>query len=287
MSEDMNHLSFSQRMGLAPATKIAQVNSIDLHLQNALWNVLTTKLFAVYQSREPAYSSWIIYSNFRDFTEILYSDFYKAPVDQIPTHWSDFVDELRKKFYKMSWHEMYSLIEFVVQINHRGTGQALIENFNKFLSRENSAYRFINEKLVPITSPEEIGEIERAIASSDQYAGVRTHLQTSLGFLTDKLNPDYRNSIKESISAVESLAKKLVGDDKATLGQALKVLEKHHSLHPSLKNAFSALYGYSNDASGIRHSLMDNESTLTQADARFMLITCSAFVNFSIDSTKS
>jgi len=287
MSDDMKHLSFSQRMGLAPAGKVAQVDDIDLPLQNSLWNVLTTKCFAGYESREPAFSTWIRYSNFKNFTELLYTDFYKAPIDKLPIHWPDFLKELRLNYYKMSWHVTYSFIEFVVEMNHRGTGQALIDGFNKVLVRENSAYRFVGGKLVPVTSPEEINEIERAIASSDQYAGARTHLQTSLGLLTDKLNPDYRNSIKESISAVESLAKKLVGDDKATLGQALKVLEKHHSLHPSLKNAFSALYGYSNDASGIRHSLMDNESTLTQADARFMLITCSAFINFAIDSTKS
>lgn len=287
MSEDMNHLSFSQRMGLAPAVKVAQVDNIDTQLKNSLWNVLTLKCLSGYYSRERSFPDRLRTSNFKDFAEKLYSDFYKAPVDTIPSSWSTLKTTIKESYFKMSWHRTYSFIEFIVKLDHHGTKQTLIDEFNIVLARENSAYRFVSGQLVPITSSEEIDEIERAIASSDQYAGARTHLQTSLGFLTDKQNPDYRNSIKESISAVESLAKKLVGDDKATLGQALKVLEKHHSLHSSLKTAFSALYGYTNDASGIRHSLMDNESDLTQADARFMLITCSAFVNFSIDSTKS
>jgi len=287
MSEDPNHLNFSQRMGMAPAVKVTQVDDIDPHLKNSLWNVLTLKCFSGFSSRERLYPDRLQTSNFQNFAEILYSDFYKHPVDSLPSSWSTLKSVMRESYFKMKWHRTYSFIEFIVQMNYRGTGQELIEGFNKVLARENSAYRFVGGKLVPVTSPEEINEIERAIASSDQYAGARTHLQTSLGFLTDKLNPDYRNSIKESISAVESLAKKLVGDDKATLGQALKVLEKHHNLHPSLKTAFSALYGYTNDASGIRHSLMDNESALTQADARFMLICCSAFINFAIDSTKS
>lgn len=286
MSDDMNHLSFSQRMGLVPAIKVAQVDNIDPALKNSLWNVVTLVCLSGYSSRDRNYPDRLRSSNFSDFATILYSDFHKAAVDTIPNYWSKFKETLRESYYKMSWHRTYSFLEFIVKINHRDTGQALIDGFNKALARENSAYRFVSGRLVQITSPEEIDEIERAIASSDQYAGVRTHLQTSLGFLTDKQNPDYRNSIKESISAVESLAKKLVGDDKATLGQALKVLEKHHHLHSSLKNAFSALYGYTNDASGIRHSLMDNESALTQADARFMLICCSAFINFAIDSTK-
>lgn len=135
------------------------------------------------------------------------------------------------------WHRVYSLLEFI----HRNAPEVddnsdeFVKMCNEAFERENSAYRLVGGLVTPITSKDEIAEIERAMANADQYAGVRTHLQTSLGFLTDKQNPDYRNSIKESISAVESLAKKFVGDEKATLGQALKVLEKRHLLHSSLK----------------------------------------------------
>lgn len=286
MPDDQNQLSFSQRMGLAPTVKVAQVDGMDTPLQNGLWNVLLIECFTGFTSRERLYPDRLRSSNFYDFASMLYGDFFKAPIDTLPTGWPSFKEKVRDIYFKMSWHRAYSFLEFVVEMDHRGKGEALVNGFNKVLQRENSAYRFVSGKITPITSTDEIEEIENAISGSDQYAGVRTHLQTSLGFLTDRLNPDYRNSIKESISAVESLAKKLVGDDKATLGQALKVLEKKHHLHPSLKTAFSALYGYTNDADGIRHSLMDNESQLTKADARFMLICCSAFINFAIDSVE-
>jgi hypothetical protein len=39
------------------------------------------------------------------------------------------------------------------------------------------------------------------------------------------------------------------------------------------------MYGYTSDAEGIRHALLE-EPTLEQADAIFMLVTCSAFVNY-------
>ena len=93
--------------------------------------------------------------------------------------------------------------------------------------------------------------------------------------------------MKESISAVESLARHITGDSKATLGSALTVMEKKHNLEPTLKAAFSKLYGYTNDADGIRHSSMEDASMVTKADARFMLICCSAFVNFIIDNKKN
>lgn len=277
-------MDFSQRMGLTPAVKVAQVDSVDTALQNALWNVLTLHLFSRYSPPDRTRPDKLGGSNFQNFAESLFSEFYKVPVDTLPYRWSEFKTTIRDSYFKMTWHRLYSFLEFVIEMNQRSTGETLVENCNKVLERENSAYRFVSGKVTPITSSDEIEEIEKAISGSDRYAGVRTHLQTSLGFLVDRQNPDYRNSIKESISAVESLAKKLVEDDKATLGQALKVLEKKHSLHPSLKIAFSALYGYTNDADGIRHSLLDEASKLTKADARFMLICCSAFINFTIDS---
>ena len=88
----------------------------------------------------------------------------------------------------------------------------------------------------------------------------------------------YRNSIKESISAVESACNITTGS-KATLGQALKALDDKTKVHPALRNAFSSLYGYTSDADGIRHGLLE-EANLDFADAKFMLVVCSAFTNY-------
>lgn len=277
-------MDFSQRMGLRPAIKVAQVESIDRDLQNSLWSVIVLNLFNVYHCSSTSYPNTLRRSNFWPFAVKTYSDFYKAPVDTIPTQWPDLKKTIRTTFFDFKWHRLYSFLEFIVSLDHENTARGLTLEFNRILERENSAYRFISGKITPITSNDEIEEIEKAISAPDNYSGVRTHLQTSLGHLTDRENPDYRNSIKESISAVESLTKKLVGDDKATLGQALKILETKHNLHASLKSAFMTLYGYTSDAGGIRHALLDNTAAPTKADARFMLICCSAFINFAIDS---
>ena len=277
-------LDFSQRMGLAPATKVAQSESIDLELKNSLWNVLTIHLFSKFEPYYNYSGDTIPKSNLEPLLEQLYADFFKIPTDLIPYHWSDFKKYLREVFFELPWHRVYSLLEFFVGAVNIARSKVLIEELNKILERENSAYRFIGGKVTPITSSEEIEEIEKALAASDAYAGARTHLKTSLVLLTDRTNPDYRNSIKESISAVESLVKKLVGDDKATLGQALKILEAKHNLHASMKSAFMTLYGYTSDAGGIRHALLDSSTAPNKADARFMLICCSAFINFAIDT---
>ncbi len=143
-----------------------------------------------------------------------------------------------------------------------------------------SAYRFVDSKLVEINSKEEIVEIESAIRNADKYNSVKTHLSTAIDLLSDRKKPDYRNSIKESISAVESLTKIITKNDKTTLGQALKEIEKKHQIPGSLKAAFSALYGYTSDEGGIRHSLLESGVQVDLEEARFMMVTCSAFVNY-------
>lgn len=97
--------------------------------------------------------------------------------------------------------------------------------------------------------------------------------------MTDRKKPDYRNSVKESISAVESLCMTLSDDPKASLGVALNKIEKTHELHPAFKKALSNLYGYTSDADGIRHALLD-ESNISYSDAKYMLVSCSAFINY-------
>ena len=105
------------------------------------------------------------------------------------------------------------------------------------------------------------------------------HLRRALELLSNRDEPDYRNSIKESISAVEGLVAKTVGADKGTLGQLIKKLEDDIGLHPALRTAFSSLYGYTNDEGGIRHAILESK-TIGFEDAKFFLVVCSAFVNY-------
>ena len=57
-------------------------------------------------------------------------------------------------------------------------------------------------------------------------------------------------------------------------------MEKQHGLAGNLKKGFSAIYGYTSNEAGIRHKLTDEDVQVTQAEARFMLIACSPFVNY-------
>jgi len=61
-----------------------------------------------------------------------------------------------------------------------------------------------------------------------------------------------------------------------------KLEESGTGLQPALVQAFEKMYGYTNDnRSGICHSMID-ESRLGLEDARYMLVTCSAFINYLV-----
>ena len=152
-----------------------------------------------------------------------------------------------------------------------------MEACNGTLEKEMSAFRFANGIITRITGQQEIEEIEKALGSSVEP--VATHLQRALELLSDRSSHDYRNSIKESISAVESLVARIAKTEKGTLGQLLKKLEDSVGLHPALKAAFSSLYGYTSDENGIRHALHESDK-VDFHDAKFMLVVCSTFINY-------
>lgn len=183
-----------------------------------------------------------------------------------------------------SYNEVLDIIWFVCEWLYNNIvpqTDAFYEMFNSVFEQESVGYRFVDTKIVAITDENEIAEIN--MACNCKFDGCKSHMKKAVGFLADMENKDYKNSIKESISAVESVCQIIVGDDKATLGQALKVLKNNGlNLHSALERAMSALYGYTSDEGGIRHCEGLFESNVSFEEAKFMLVSCSAFLNYLI-----
>lgn len=283
-------MKFSQREGLVPIKKVIQKESMDQSLRNGLWNVLTLYCWEAYEqpSSNDYYfgsSDLVKGSNIEYLMKLMWVHYFKLPVDEIQDSWSSCLSDIRAYFFKTQWFHVYDFIEFVIDESELAPKDEIVGAFNFTLERENSAYRIVNGVITELTSDEEIESIENAITSSAPFYGVKSHLNSAVVLYADKQSPDYRNSIKESISAVESLVKQVSNESKATLGEVLKKMEKEGRMHTALKQAFSSLYGYTSDAGGIRHALLD-EDNLTKSEAKFMLVCCSAFINYVIETTK-
>ncbi len=262
---------FSQRKGLKPVAEVIQTKSMNSDLRNSLWNALDE---AIWSPGDFAHD-WN--SGTERFSRALWIHFFKEPIDSRPEYANLTLAKIRGHFFHFKWFEVYDFLEFVVGYYQKFKPN-LVRFLNSILEQELSGYRFVSGKLTDITNTQEIEMLEAAFADS-RFAGVDTHLQRALDLYARRENPDYRNSIKESISAVESMARIVSGNPKAMLSDALRAIEKNGLLHNALKDGFIKLYGYTSDADGIRHAMLE-EPNLKAADAWYFLLSCTSFVNY-------
>lgn len=219
--------------------------------------------------------------------------------------WVYFLNKREAKFYRgnnsyylsaipffegaSEWYLKLNLIEFIIEYLKRNNDGVVryssilnkyIEELNSEFERHKFAYRIVDNKIIEITSKIEIASIETALYNASN--NIQLHLNKALELYSLKPIGDYRNSIKEAISAVESYCREKTNEE--TLGKALNKLETQGIIMPKmLKNAFEKLYAYTNQHdTGIRHALMDDEGKYTPSseEALFMLVSCSSFLNY-------
>ena len=252
---------------------------MDEPLRNKLWSAATLLFFDLVDSNA------VRDSNFGTIMGRLWLHFFKLPLDTLPPTWFSVIAEIRGRFFKWDWYEVYDFVEALAQELEGNHKVQFISLVNSFLESEMSAYRFVGDQIGEFTSATEIKAIEGAIADTHGLQAVQAHLREALVKLTDRQSPDYRNSIKESISAVEAMCQ-LIVKERATLGDALKKLKDVGvNLHPALEKAWGSLYGFTSQEGGIRHAL-SGLPNVTFGEAKYMLVSCSAFVSYVLDLTR-
>lgn len=279
---------FSERHGISSVKDKIQHEHVDKHLRIGLWNVFYECYFKRMSKILPMLNHPLLGAtgDHANFIKKLWANAMKKPIDSIVWDANELGNDIKKYLFECDWGEVYDFIEYAANYYpNQGNNRRFIEECNLILKKELSAYRFVGNKIVQITSDKEIDAIEEAIEAAKPLSTVYTHLDTALEMLADRKNPDYRNSMKESISAVESLCTRIIGEKK-TLTQAINHIEQQGKieLNENLKGALKKLYWYTSDDDGIRHCLTD-EPKVDFEDAKFMLVSCSAFVYYLIEKS--
>jgi AbiJ N-terminal domain 4 len=274
---------FSERHGYRPPPVELDEREIPASLRNGLWDVFREVYLKRIEVSDPAgYNRWTD-PGFKLMCNRVWFEFLRESVDSIPAYPEAALGQLRTRFYNLEFPDLYDFVEFVADTpGANGTfGDASSryrELCNLVFERELCVFRFAGKDLVRISNPEEVQEIEIAVERHHSKA-VREHISIAIRHYSNRSDPDYRNSINESISAVEAAINFALGSKSAGLDGPLKVLSQQYGLHPALSAGFLKLYGYTSDSQGIRHALMDVPK-LKQGDARYMLVACSAFANY-------
>ena len=267
--------SFSKRNKIVSNELNLESISIQFNMRILNTYIIYTKNHTIHLSINDSYISYIE----EVMTELGY--YYKIPKSELDND----TNASNLRYYltisdKLKWYGIYDFIEkslYVVNYDEK-----LLTEYNRIMEEEGVSYRVIDRLVVPIINDEEIKSIQNA--SVTKYEPVNKHIKKALELLQNRTKPDYENSIKESISAVESLCSIITITDgkNNTLGKTLDLLEEEGiHIHVSLKEAFKKIYGYASDEKGIRHAgAIENEAKIE--DAIYMLVSCSAFVNYLI-----
>ncbi|RBL93340.1 AbiJ-NTD4 domain-containing protein [Chitinophaga flava] len=279
-------MKFSERIGITQSQKELQLTTLDDDLKNGLWNIYNVCIYNLISGSNHGSNSLSGIGEL--FANHLWHNFFKLTIDSAPSDYYKLYYSLKKRFYEGEWYETFDLIQesysYLVGINFFKVPQNVENSFNEILEREFSGYRFIQGIIAPITNKHEISELNNAIENTEIFStlnGCNIHLRSALEKLSDKITPDYRNSIKESISAVESICKVISTRPKDTLNSAIDRIKGKIKIHAQLEQGFKNIYNYTSDEGGVRHGMMDTPSCDFE-DAKFMLISCSAFINYLI-----
>jgi hypothetical protein len=163
-------MKFSERYGHNPVRSALQISDIDETLRNRLWNVVCDTFFnsapKTENARKGNYLPYLPneYQLFRDLAH----NFFKETTDTVGVWYTTALARVKAYFFGSPWYGVYDLIDFLADAipNASERGQ-FIESVNQLLKDEMAGYRFVSERIVQITSEEEIAAIEQAMGLPD------------------------------------------------------------------------------------------------------------------------
>lgn len=282
--------SFGDRNKLDPINTEMQIKDLDGRTRTKLSNFIFN-FFKVNDDR--------FYTIFGNLFKYLLSDVFTFDISKYQYEYPpiQFNKYIRPVIMSSTYDAIFSLIEglyryilsIVIDKDDDYRVKGFEEKINNLFKEEYVGYRFFNGIIIPISNDIETNSVKESLETP--FDSVNNHINKALRFLSDRDSPDYKNSIKESISGVESICKIIINDEKASLGQALDKLKGSGiNIHPALLKAYKGIYGYTSDKEGVRHGAGITDNDVSFEDAKYMLVSCSAFINFlkeKIANTKS
>ncbi len=282
-------LKFSDRYGYTSPRKSLIVEELPTVVANAICSILDAlrqKTKEIALGERSYYTDNLTYGMIEKEVWVKYLGKYSG---DLKFYYGE-CDPISVPYFRnttIQWYEKLNLLEFIINYLYdyaqiHNDYYRLVESFvsriNNEFERLFFGYRIIDGIITPIADKIEIETIEETISGNSD--NVKLHIEAALAHYSKRPEPDYRNSIKESISAVECVCREITGE--STLDRAIPKLQaKGIQLNPQFEDGLKKMYYYTNDQrTGIRHALLDDAYVPTIAEAKYMLVVCAAFVNY-------
>lgn len=274
--------SFSERHGFKSVRYEVQIDDFDDETRVAIWNAYYESHYALLTSNQND-----LHRTLTSAAKFYWAKFLKLDLDQF-SDYNVSLAYLKPVITEAQFWRSLDFIEMVVEHQLLSTmTPAFVRAINAVFEEHLVGYRLIGAQVTRLETPTEVGAVNEALeaVSGDELAGIRHSLENAIRLMSDRTSPDFANSVKESVSAVEGMVKRVTGD--GVLSTGLKKLEKQGiEVHPALLAGWDKLYGWASSEDGVRHSATV-PPRVDLATARFMLVTCAAFVTYLVDQSRS
>lgn len=128
------------------------------------------------------------------------------------------------------------------------------------------------------------------VMSDSRLRKARTYYSKAQNFFRDREQPDYANTVKDAVCAIESAGKELFPQaDVSTLGELINWLKNKNNnfaIPPALINTFSSIYALRNSAEGVAHG-STNGGDITKEIAEYILSVSASTIIYLVDLANS
>ena len=278
---DPRALTFSQAQGYEAIPGPLNLKALPREARVQIWNAFYESLQSSVSYHEDSDVPNHVVGVWADILASKHLEHDILPLDELRLDYVDIGDGLRSSIENLPFNKVFDLIQFILR--HSSCPADLAATMKGVFSRCRLAYTIDEGEpatIVPSVTPEEGLAVVEALNSlrTAGLDGAASHLRQASEYINAG---DWPGSIRESIHAVEAVARRLDSKASKTLRPALTSLEKNGTLHPALKDAFNKLYGYTSDEQGIRHArLKPEDSNVAMDEAVFMLGACASFASY-------
>lgn len=282
MTDENRRLSFSQRNDHEDLPPQMQLEELSDDLRREIYNQIC-HLLNSYTSDNMNGLPYLQQEIEPTIRRIL-GEFLKKPEEDTSCNPADVKTHFRKAILEGEFNHALDLLEMIINSNTWRRHPAFIKVIAALFEKHAAAYYLKTDKkpyhFVPRTSKHESDATLaslKAIKSASGFSATLAQLDQAAKHLW---NNQFADSIHDSISAVESIARKITGAN--TLGKALNKIEGSGMIqHKAFTEAIDKLYGYTCREEGIRHALIENnEANVGFPDALFFYNACAAFCGY-------
>lgn len=290
---DPRRLTFSQAHGLEELPRRRDLGELSKELRILLWEAFDAATEAASQGIILFGPHWndVVLSLARRYLHISSDElsYQASPAGFRATDARAVRDAFRPFFLgETPYNRVLDLVQDAMR--HERCPPKYIAEITKAFEECDVAY-LVDTSGPPTILPAATTEEQEAIRLAQQglsdsgHSAAQTHLRRAGELFRDG---KWRESVHQSISAVESVAKSIEPGE-TRLSKILAKLQDEAGLdiHPAFRSALQTLYGWASDEPGVRHGSSERVDRVGRAEAAFMISACAAFCTYLLEKQRA